>query len=47
MTSTPRTELASFVLDLVDFVEEKLPEGLADESLRAAAVDEAAGEPCH
>jgi hypothetical protein len=43
MTSTRRTELASFVLDLVDFVEEKLREGLADESLRAAAVSEASG----
>lgn len=43
MTSTRRTEFAPFALDLVDFIEEKIGEALADESLRAAAIGEAAG----
>ncbi|MCC8950419.1 hypothetical protein H8A97_36450 [Bradyrhizobium sp. Arg62] len=41
---TPRrTEFADFVLDLMDFMEEKLAEALADETSRAGAVSEAAG----
>lgn len=41
---TPRrTELADFVLDLLDFMEEKFRESLADENSRIAAVGEAAG----
>jgi hypothetical protein len=41
---TPRrTEFANFVLDLLDFMEEKLREALADENSRIAAVGEPAG----
>jgi len=40
---TPRrTEFAAFVLDLVDFIEEKVGEAIHDESVRAAAISEAA-----
>ena len=41
---TPRrTEFADFVLDLLDFMEERLREALTDESSRVAAVNEATG----
>ncbi|WP_375778882.1 hypothetical protein ACE103_07385 [Bradyrhizobium sp. ma5] len=43
MTSRRRTEFAAFVLDLLDFIEEKIQEALDDETSRAAAVGEAAG----
>jgi hypothetical protein len=43
MTSRRRTEFAAFVLDLLDFIEEKMREALDDETSRAAAVGEAAG----
>lgn len=43
MTSRRRTEFAAFVLDLLDFIEEKIQESLDDEASRAAAVGEAAG----
>ena len=41
MTSTRRTEFAPFVLDLLDFMEEKIREATDDEASRAIA--EAAG----
>jgi hypothetical protein len=41
---TPRrTEFTDFVLDLLDFMEEKLREALRDETSRVGAVNEAAG----
>lgn len=41
---TPRrTEFADFVLDLLDFMEEKLREAQRDETSRIGAVNEAAG----
>lgn len=41
---TPRlTDFADFVLDLLDFMEEKLREALADENSRVAAIGEGAG----
>ncbi|MCP3468335.1 hypothetical protein [Bradyrhizobium sp. CCGUVB23] len=43
MTSRRRTEFAAFVLDLLDFIEEKIQEALDDETSRAAAIGEAAG----
>lgn len=43
MTSRRRTEFAAFVLDLLDFTEEKMQEALDDESSRSAALGEAAG----
>lgn len=43
MTTRRRTEFAAFVLDLLDFIEERIAEAIADESSRAAAVGEAAG----
>ena len=43
MTSRRRTEFAAFVLDLLDFTEEKIGEAMDDESSRAAAIGEAAG----
>ncbi|MCK1516115.1 hypothetical protein IVB22_26950 [Bradyrhizobium sp. 190] len=43
MTSTRRTEFAAFVLDLIDFMEEKIREGLLGEASRPGAVAEAAG----
>ncbi|WP_128953622.1 hypothetical protein [Bradyrhizobium guangzhouense] len=38
-----RTEFAAFVLDLMDFIEEKIDEAMADETSRVAAIGEAAG----
>jgi hypothetical protein len=43
MTTTRRTELAPFLLDLLDFMEEKIQEALADEASQAGAISEAAG----
>jgi len=43
MTSRRRTEFATFVLDLMDFVEEKIGEAMDNEPSRAAAIGEAAG----
>lgn len=43
MTSPRHTEFAPFVLDLLDFMEEKLREAIADEASQAGAVSEAAG----
>ena len=43
MTSQRHTEFAPFVLDLLDFMEQKLREATADEASRAGAVSEAAG----
>ncbi|MCK1463455.1 hypothetical protein IVB34_35140 [Bradyrhizobium sp. 2] len=41
---TPRrTEFEAFVLDLADFIEEKVREALDDEECRTAAIGEAAG----
>jgi hypothetical protein len=41
---TPRrTEFAAFVLDLLDFVEEKIGEAMENEPSRVAAIGEAAG----
>ncbi|UFW48210.1 MULTISPECIES: hypothetical protein [Bradyrhizobium] len=42
MTSR-RTDFADFVLDLLDFMEEKLKEALRGETSRVGAVNEAAG----
>jgi len=42
MTSRRRTEFAAFVLDLLDFIEEKIGEAMDNESSRAAAIGEAA-----
>jgi len=43
MTSRRRTEFSAFVLDLLDFIEEKIREALQDESSRQAAIGEAGG----
>jgi hypothetical protein len=43
MTSHRRSEFVPFVLDLLDFMEEKILEALADEASRAGAIGEAAG----
>jgi hypothetical protein len=43
MPSTRHTEFTPFVLDLLDFMEEKPREAIADEAPRAAAVSEAVG----
>lgn len=43
MTTTRRTELAHFLLNLLDCMEEKIREAVADEASQAAAVSEAAG----
>jgi hypothetical protein len=43
MTSTRHTEFTPFVLDLLDFMEEKIREAVADEASRAGAISEAAG----
>jgi len=43
MTPTRRTEFTPFVLDLLDFMEEKIREAVADEASRAGAIAEAAG----
>lgn len=41
---TPRrTEFAAFVLDLLDFMEERIREALDDDTSRAGAIAEAAG----
>jgi hypothetical protein len=43
MTSYRRTEFAPFVLDILDFMEERIREAIADEGSRASAIGEAAG----
>jgi hypothetical protein len=43
MPSQRHTEFAPFILDLLDFTEEKLREAIADEACQAGAVSEAAG----
>jgi hypothetical protein len=43
MTTTRRTELAPLLLDLLDFMGEKIQEAMADEVSQAGAVSEAAG----
>jgi hypothetical protein len=43
MTRTRRTEFTPFVLDLLDFIEEKIREAVAGEASRAGAITEAAG----
>jgi hypothetical protein len=43
MTSQRHTKFAPFVLDLLDFIEEKLREATANEVSRTGAVSEAAG----
>ena len=43
MTPQRHTEFTPFVLDLLDFMEEKLREATVDEASRAGAVSEAAG----
>lgn len=43
MTSYRHAEFAPFVLDLLDFMEEKIREALEDEASRLGAVGEAAG----
>jgi hypothetical protein len=43
MTTTRRTALAPFLLDLLDFMEEKIREAMADEASQVGAISEAAG----
>ncbi len=43
MASTRRTELDPFILDLLDFMEEKIQDALTDEASRVGAITEAAG----
>jgi hypothetical protein len=43
MPSNRRTDFTAFVLDLMDFIEEKIRESIDDESSRPAAVGEAGG----
>src|SRR5260221_10876794 len=43
MTSNRRTEFALFILDVLDFMEEKTREAVEDEASRAGAISEAAG----
>jgi hypothetical protein len=43
MTSHRRTEFAPFVLDALDFLEEKIGEAVEDEASRAGAISEALG----
>ena len=43
MTTTRRTALAPFLLDLLDFMEEKIREAMADETSQVGAISEAAG----
>ena len=43
MPSTRRTEFTPFILDLLDFMEEKLREAIADAPSQAGAVSEATG----
>jgi len=45
MISRQRTEFAAFVLDLMDFIEEKIGEAMDNESSRAAAIAEAGAIP--
>ena len=42
MTSKRHTEFMSFILDLIDFMEARIREGLDDEGARAKAVNDAA-----
>jgi hypothetical protein len=43
MPSSRHTEFTPFVLDLLDFMEERLREAIADEASQAGAASEAAG----
>jgi hypothetical protein len=43
MTSPRHTEFSPFVLDLLDFIEEKLREAIANDASQAGAVSAAAG----
>lgn len=43
MASTRHTGFVPFILDLLDFMEEKLREAIADEACQVRAVTEAAG----
>src|SRR5450755_3475013 len=43
MTSSRHTEFAPLLLDVLDFLEEKIREAVEDESFRAGAISEAAG----
>ncbi len=43
MRTTRRSELAPFLLDLLDFMEEKIQEAVANEVSQAGAIAEAAG----
>jgi hypothetical protein len=43
MTPTRRTEFTPFVLDVLDFMKEKVLEAVADEASRTGAIGEAAG----
>jgi hypothetical protein len=43
MTPNRRTEFAPFVLDVLDFMEEKIREALTDETSQVSAIAEAAG----
>jgi hypothetical protein len=43
ITSPRRTELVPFILDIPDFMDEKISEAVADETSRRGAVSEAAG----
>jgi hypothetical protein len=42
MTSPRRTDFATFILDLMDFIEEKIREAVETEASRIAAIGEAA-----
>ena len=47
MASARRTEFATFVLDLLDFMDEKIREATDNEASRSGAIVEAAGVvPC-
>jgi hypothetical protein len=43
MTSTRHTEFTLFVLDLLDFMEEKISQGLKDDASLVGAISESAG----
>ena len=43
MTSQRRTDFTAFVLDLMDFIEERIREALDDEGSRVGAIAEAGG----
>lgn len=43
MKTSRRNELVPFILDLLDFMEEKIQKAVADEASRAGAIGEAAG----